>query len=390
MLCFAQNAQNKLPLDGDYYTIDLDKKKESTILLSSLFKNIRTIILETNDNCIIGSVDDIQAYDGFLYILDQNKAKRLFVFDMEGRFVRNIGNVGSGPGEYNEIRDFTLDTKNNIIFLCDYGNRIHKYRLDGTYIQTITIYLPDTDSERIQFYNGSLYLSSILWKKTENSYLLQEVDPSNGKIISSSIPLEYNKGWTGLLYNKHSRIFMSRANNPPRYNKIFMDYIVSIGKEITPYIKFISRHLTTEKDMEDFQGKDREPFNFSNLLNSSKISNVNCFVENGDFILFRIGTSFSFSVLLIKKTKEVKLSDNLKNDLIYKKYERGVIEGRFMFSDAKGAYELLDTQNGHVLDEFQSAIKNNEIVPNLDKLEQLKKLNEESNPIIFLYEFKDF
>ena len=388
MSCSTLYAQKKLSLDGDYYTIDLDKEKEPTIYLSSLFKNIRTIILETNDNCIIGNVDDIQAFDGFIYILDQTKTKCLFVFDMEGRFIRSIGNVGSGPGEYGEIRDFTLDTKNNIIFLCDHSNRIHKYRLDGTYIQTITVHLPDTDSERIQFYDGRLYLSSIIWKKTENSYLLQEIDPSNGKIMSSSIPLEYNKGWIKLFYDKHSRFFMSRTNNPPRYNKMFMDYIVSIGKEVTPYIRFKSRHLTTERDMDDFEGKDGLPVNTLNLMNSTKIFGVNCFVENADFILFRVVASPSFSVLLNKKTKEVKLSDNLNNDLIYRQYKGSSI-GRFMFSDTNGAYDLLDTQDGRILDEFQSAIKNNEIVPNLDKLDQLKKLNEDSNPVIFLYEFRD-
>ena len=386
--CSTQYAQNKLPLDGDYYIIDLDKKKEPAIYLSSLFKNVRTIILETNDDCIIGGIDDIQVFDGYIYILDQRKTKRLFVFDMEGRFIRSIGSVGAGPGEYIEIRDFTFDKKNNIIFLCDHSNRIHKYKLDGTYMHTIKMQLPNTDAERIQFYDGNLYISSIIWENATSSYMLQEIDPSDGRIISRSIPIEYNKGWKHRFHDQYSRLFMSRANNPPRYNKMFMNYIVSIGKEIAPYIELKSRHLTTEEDMENFEGKDRGPLNFLNLSNSSKIFNVRCFVENDDFILFRIGASSSFSALLNKKTKETKLANNLYNDLIYKKDEPLGL-GRFMFSDARGAYDLLYTQIHYILNEFQRSIKNNEIVPDLDKLDQLKKLNEDSNPVIFFYEFKD-
>ena len=37
---------------------------------------------------------------------------------------------------------------------------------------------------------------------------------------------------------------------------------------------------------------------------------------------------------------------------------------------------------------FQNEIKNNEFVPNLDKLEQLKQLDDDSNPVILFYEYK--
>ena len=64
--------------------------------------------------------------------------------------------------------------------------------------------------------------------------MLLEIDPGNGKVLSSSLPVRYNKGWNEPFFDSCSRIFMSRANNPPRYNQMYMDYIVSIGDEITP------------------------------------------------------------------------------------------------------------------------------------------------------------
>ena len=83
--------------------------------------------------------------------------------------------------------------------------------------------------------------------KSEVNYLLLKIDTSDGKVLNSELPLSYNKGWNELFFNAHSRNFMLRANDPPKFTTMFMDYIVSIGKETTPYIKPKSENLTTEK-----------------------------------------------------------------------------------------------------------------------------------------------
>ena len=381
----SKQTQEDLPLDLDYYIIDLDKEKEEELSISCMFKNAQTIILESGDDCVIGQIDDIQFFDGCIYILDYRKAKSLFVFDMEGNFIQKIGSVGNGPGEYTSPKDFTLDTDNRILFLRDHSNRIHKYQLDGTYIHTITIPTLNSYVDFIQFYNGRLYVNCLEWEKSQNGYMLLEINPTDGKILSRSLPIKYNKGWDESLSVSHSRFFMSRGNNPPRFNLMFMDYIVSIGKKITPYVKLKSRHLTTEKDIESFRSKDGEPNNILNILNSKKIFNVHCFIESDDFISFRYGISpqSTFVVVYEKKTGETKIANRLNNDLIFKRDRDGKM-GNFMFSDSKGAYDILNTQDYELL----YAIQNNETIPTLDKLDKLMKLNGDNNPIIFFYEFK--
>lgn len=385
--CSKPQVQKNIPMDGEYYTIDLDGKKETSIPLSSHFKGVRTIILESNKDCLIGFIDKIQVFDEYIYIFDSNKTRSLFVFDMKGKFIRKIGGIGNAPGEYLEPNDFTLDTENRAIYLCDLNNRVHKYQLDGTYLNTITIDAPDSKAIFIQFHNGRLYSSPLWWKKFDDNYMLLEINPSNGKIISRSLPIKYNKGWNEAFFSGHSRFFMSYGNNPPRYNQMFMDYIVSIGKEITPYIKLKSKYLTTEKDIENFRGKDYMATNSTNIYKSSKKFNVHCFVENEAYILFRYGgMASSYIVTFNKKTKEVKLADHFINDLIYNHDQQSWL-GLFEFSDSKGVYEILNTQSDFFND-FKNSIKNNEIAPDLDKIDQLMKLDSESNPVIFFYEFK--
>ena len=221
--------------NGGRYVVDLDGKKEESIPYSYIFKNMQTIILETSEDCLIGGIDELQVFDGFIYVLDKFSAKTLFVFDMEGHFIRKIGSVGNGPGEYIRLKDFTLDTENGFISLLDYGQQIHKYRLDGTFIGTVTPKLQDSRIDFIQFYKDRLYLSVSTWEPTPEKLLLLETEPSDGKILSSSIPIEHNMGWAKSFFTGHS-FFISRMNAPPLYIHLFMGYIATVEKEITPYI----------------------------------------------------------------------------------------------------------------------------------------------------------
>lgn len=386
--CSNSNQQilMELSMDGECYSIDIDGEKDKHIPMSSYFKNVQTIILETNNDCLIGFIDELQVFDGFIYILDQRIAKNLYVFDHEGRFVRKIGSLGNGPGEYVRILDFTLDTKNRNIFLLDEMNRIYKYKFDGTYVHTITIEAPNSSTKYIQYYEGRLYASQNWWKKSDDNCMLLEIDPNNGEILSRLVSMKYNKNWD-VSFTSVSGFFKSRVNSPPRYSRMFMDYIVNVGEEITPYIKLKSKHLTTEKDLENIGGKDGLPLDIQKLFSISKIFNIHCFVENEDYILFRCdGMQSSFVTTFNKKTEEVKLANNFNNDLIYN-HDLQPWSGLFGFSDSKGVYEVLNTQYDF-FNTFQNSIKNNEMIPNLDKLDQLKKLTSDSNPIIFFYEFK--
>jgi hypothetical protein len=76
------------------------------------------IPLETNEQCLIGVVKQVEIRDGKIYILDI-KQKALFVFDMEGQFLAQIGTRGAGPGEYISPMSFDLDLSANTIVVND-------------------------------------------------------------------------------------------------------------------------------------------------------------------------------------------------------------------------------------------------------------------------------
>ena len=90
-----------------------------------------------------------------------------------------------------------------------------------------------------------------------------------------------------------------------------------------------------------------------------------------------------------KKTETVKLVDYLNNDLMFKSNDKVGSYRNFVFSDSKGAYEILrGGLTGIKVIDFQEHIRNNEIVAELDKLDQLSELESDANPVIFYYKFK--
>ena len=376
--------QSELSLVDSDYIIDLDEKKNSSIPISTYFKSVQTIILETKGECLIGRINELQVFDGYIYVLDRLIAKSLFVFDMNGHFIRKIGSLGNGPGEYNQLTDFTLDTENGAIFLLDFGQRVHKYHLDGTFIQTIVPELIKTRAINIQFYKNKLYMSIDAYKPSPDDNMLLEVDPDNGMILSSTLPIKHNKGWGNPFSTGHN-FFMSRLNDPPRYTRLYMDDIVTIGDSITTYIKLKSKHLATFEDLNNLQ--HGTPNFQSNVMQFKKIWDVRGFLENNDFIIFkyRHGYLHFYTVIYNKETKNVKIIDYLNNDLIFKNND--IIESyrNFAFSDSKGAYEILSEKQ---LTDIQEAIRNNEIITELDQLDQLSELDNDANPVIFYYEYK--
>lgn len=114
--------------------IDCSEIADKAFNLSEIVSSFSIIPLETNDTCLIGEVSKLEFYKDEILILDKIYSDRLFVFNKEGKYLRDIGRRGAGPDEYMQINDFSIDKKNNIIYvLCD-KKKVFFYSLSGQYM----------------------------------------------------------------------------------------------------------------------------------------------------------------------------------------------------------------------------------------------------------------
>jgi len=103
------------------------------VILDSLFRTSRIIILETSGDNLIGSYDKLMISDNIIYILDKKVTQAIYAFNFDGSFRFKIARLGEGPGEYREIRDFTVASGSDHLELMDFpGGQILKFdKLSG-------------------------------------------------------------------------------------------------------------------------------------------------------------------------------------------------------------------------------------------------------------------
>jgi len=270
-------------------TIDIDiLKPERTINLSNIFRGVKTVVLETNKDVLIGNINSMQIYNDSIFILDSRSARGLFLFNKNGKFLRRIGNIGQGPGEYIEPSDFTLDKKHKFIYILDSRyQKILKYDIkSGNYINSLTISNSKYSSFHIQFVNGKLYADSFKYPYTLQDCMLQEINLTTGerekKWLSTST---YHKNFTEIQFLGRD-VFYDKGLVTPKFIQTFMDTVMSINKQgdVIPYLTIKSKDLLTKSDLSQIDGNVL--LKTRTLVKMNKIYHINNFVSNQNLLYF--------------------------------------------------------------------------------------------------------
>lgn len=72
---------------------------------NDLIEDYKYIKLETNENCLIGEIKQLQFYKSKIYILTDV----VYCFTLEGKFLYAINQKGRGPNEFTQIHNFSID-----------------------------------------------------------------------------------------------------------------------------------------------------------------------------------------------------------------------------------------------------------------------------------------
>jgi hypothetical protein len=179
-------------------TVDSKLVIDSVFNLSKLGRFSNFIPLETNENSIISGISKIYFVDNHIYILDREGRKGVFIFERNGKFIRKIGRIGGGPGEYVSIDDFTIDKNNLTIYLLTNRENILLYNIDGKYIRSFKI---DFYASKIE-YNSSFNKIYFVGDDSGDNLIIADL---NGKKIKGFFS---NKD-----FGQHIRILINPFNN---------------------------------------------------------------------------------------------------------------------------------------------------------------------------------
>lgn len=172
--------------------IEINLKKESLIdykTMANMVEKVSFIPLKhITEESLIGYIDKIVVTDAHIAIMDESN-KILNLYDWEGNFVRRIGKIGQGPGEYVGLGDFQI--YNDTVFMFDAPrNKMLAYTIDGEFV-----------AQRDLPFQVDIFsiLDNNLWLWGVSSY--NEKKYKDAQIISTDKDFDFIKEYVG--YNKN-------------------------------------------------------------------------------------------------------------------------------------------------------------------------------------------
>lgn len=360
----ADNAPGEFKEVADYYKDEVykfqpsDFESESVdLLLSSIVEEVFIVKLDNeNKDALLNGRAFPFITESYIGMTSDELPYKLYD-KATGKFLRNIGKIGEGPGEYICIYNAVIDEKNNCIYINDFitDAGILVYNLDGKFLEKINI--PGmTGTRKIRFtVNDSIINAFVMTFEGDKNAVI--TFNTKGDSISSAPAKVFIAG----SYDREVFIQTNIPNTGYRHtvSAVYFNYD-PIKKELVPTFAFDKNKFTYVyvSELPNFYFFD------VSVLNKEKTS----------YITNQI-------VLYDKKSKKGQPA-NLINDFM------GEIPfSQYSFSNGKYAERMTASD---FREKAKKAIKNNKLSDmkrkNLSKL--MNSMTDDDNDIIFYGELK--
>lgn len=220
------------------------------------------IPLETTNECLIGFAESVQIVDDRIFLLEGRQKEKLFVFDVNGKFITSIGRKGQGPGGYNMIFSFDIDPEERSIIISDrYTEKLlfydldsyqFKYSLNTEFYYNTFLHLPY--GKKIFFgYKGFHNPQN---KKDKDSYYVYTTDSllnPTDVFYKADFKTSYSlTGGKSNLYSYDGKIYIYHHLFPYIYKlengHIHTSYKIELENYTFPTIDFLKKNSFGDKD----------------------------------------------------------------------------------------------------------------------------------------------
>lgn len=294
-----------------FFNLERDFYKKKTVQLSSIGNELEYIPLETTSESVLKRINHIAFSNSFIFISD---FQRLLQFDRKGNFIRQIGTIGRGPGEYIHVTTFCIDEKLDRVYIIAWGTKsVLEFDFQGNFIRSFQkpfdsghFVINDTNSFVFQLVDGVA--------GSDSDFKLYITDNNGRPLIKIR---NYNKRTSthGILIGKTPMYFF---NDSIRYMQFGNDTLYTMcSGELDPYAIFNLGKMKMDTDPSiPFQNPEREEI-LSELNQKLWIENID---EDNNFMYLELnyGLSDSSATCVVnKKNSEISVlqSGAFKNDI---------------------------------------------------------------------------
>ncbi|GAB2626918.1 6-bladed beta-propeller [Belliella aquatica] len=302
----------------------------------------KVVVLESGKETFIGTFDKISIIDDIIYIMDKSITYSIFAFDLEGKFLWKIADLGEGPEEYIELRDFTVSKDSETLDLLDYGGRkIMKFnKKTGELVEKIKLDFKSYASA-IEKKDG-LYLSSgdnacIKLVQCHNLLFLDQ----KFKVLSQSNPINpylENYDYSNFMgFSRNGeRVYFTELFNDTIYEvntgekKLAAAFVIDFGKYSIPHDMIYSKKNTGYGSLIDFK------------MNNPVTTGIHDYFVSDSFLFFRYGNPHLQNVI-------IDLNDNKSLS-----YNRSLIGNSLLHGEIKATYKntFVKAISSEMIDKF--------------------------------------
>lgn len=379
------NAEKESLADA---VIKIDHLAVSPFQYSSYFKQIDYIPLEASKESLIGYVQNIHFYKDNFFVLDIVTAKRIFIFNLNGKFINAIGESGKAKGRFVKIVDFSIESKSEEIYILDQIGKIIVFNFEGKFLREIYVSGPTPN-----FYNSLEIVGNSIF--LDIRYPIPYLDDKNYLLREVTLEGKFKKDWLDMdIVNKgagkfeHSNITKSLYFTPDGvfYTKEFMDVIYKLEENQVSVFKAIESQFGFKN--EDVANMDSTLNFYTQAVSFDKIFGLANFTSGVNFTYFSYKKGATlFSV--VKRNDSTTLHQHWIDDVSFSGKSFQTQPPHF-FTASQDGKTLIGLTNGknkwltdiEITNQYMGGIDPTII----DSFEQ--KFKYVDNPILILYQLK--
>ena len=347
--------------------------------VSLVASDITYIPLESPKQYLINKIRQIRLTESSIFIADDN---RLLQFNRDGKFVKQIGKKGRGPGEYSGIMHFDVNEQaDRILIQGEYES--NTYNLNGDFIQN-----PKFQGSLFYFCNSSriAFYSPTDEKRTRNLLI---TDKNLNPLYEF-----HNHNPRPVTRLKHASAPFYHFKNNLYFKEHYNDTVVSVNDStLTPHIILREGSLLLDKnfdlqptgnweDLKKQLEKVKDQLTLENIWESNRFIFITYIKGVGPLAKSRLKLIYDKKTLKLYASHEKGFINDFDNGIDF--WPAGVFHDSLMVYYSE-AFEL----KSHVT---SNAFRNsNPLCPvEKKKLEQLvNSLNENDNPVLMIVKLKE-
>ncbi|MDD4646233.1 MAG: 6-bladed beta-propeller, partial [Bacteroidales bacterium] len=113
-------------------------RQQKSMKLSDVVKDVELVPFEISKEAYFSGFNSYAVGKKFILIADGGR-NRVVLFNRSGKFIREIGRKGKGPGEFNDPRSVAMDPQEEYVFMADWTiGRLLKYTIDGKLVKSVS------------------------------------------------------------------------------------------------------------------------------------------------------------------------------------------------------------------------------------------------------------